>query len=78
MIDLIARKHGFDESTISTKYLDLLKSREGGKLSEIWIPFRERAEKNGLPSRMFKCTLTAFLSAFPTLEQNVVAKRKSL
>ena len=28
MIDLIARKHGFDESTISTKYMDLLKSRE--------------------------------------------------
>ena len=28
VIDLIARKHGFDESTISAKYLDILKSRE--------------------------------------------------
>jgi len=28
VIDLIARKHGFDESIISAKYMDLLKSRE--------------------------------------------------
>ena len=28
VFDLIARNHGFDESTVSKKYLDLLKSRE--------------------------------------------------
>ena len=28
VFDAIARKHGFDETTISTRYLDILSSRE--------------------------------------------------
>ena len=78
MIDLIARKHGFDESTISAKYLDLLESRERvGSSQRYGYLFENEKKKMWIAEPHVQMYLDSISKLLPTLEQNVVAKRKS-
>ena len=79
VIDLIARKHGFDESTISAKYLDILKSRERvGSSQRYGYLFEDEKTKMWIAEPHVQMYLDSISKVLPTLEQNVVAKRKSL
>lgn len=79
VIDLIARKHGFDESTISAKYLDLLESRERvGSSQRYGYLFENEKKKMWIAEPHVQMYLDSISKLLPTLEQNVVAKRKSL
>jgi len=78
VVDLIARKHGFDESTISTKYLDLLKSRERvGSSQRYGYLFENEKKKMWIAEPHVQMYLDSISKVLPTLEQNVIAKRKS-
>lgn len=78
VIDLIARKHGFDESTISTKYMDLLKSRERvGSSQRYGYLFEDEKKKMWIAEPHVQMYLDSISKVLPTLEQNVIAKRKS-
>jgi asparagine synthase (glutamine-hydrolysing) len=81
VIDLIARKHGFDESTISAKYLDVLKSRERiGSSQRYGYLFENEEKKMWIAEPHVQMYLDSISKVLlpTTLEQNVVAKRKSL
>jgi asparagine synthase (glutamine-hydrolysing) len=79
VIDLIARKHGFDESTISAKYLDLLESRERvGSSQRYGYLFENEKKKMWIAEPHVKMYLDSISKLLPALEQNVVAKRKPL
>lgn len=79
VIDLIARKHGFDESTISAKYLDVLKSRERiGSSQRYGYLFEDEKKKMWIAEPHVQMYLDSICKVLPTLEQNVVAKRKFL
>jgi asparagine synthase (glutamine-hydrolysing) len=81
VIDLIARKHGFDESTISAKYLDVLKSRERiGSSQRYGYLFENETKKMWIAEPHVQMYLDSISKVLlpTTLEQNVVAKRKSL
>ena len=79
MIDLIARKHGFDESTISAKYLDLLESRERvGSSQRYGYLFENEKKKMWIAEPHVQMYLDSLSKLLPALEQNVVAKRKPL
>jgi len=79
VIDLIARKHGFDESTISAKYLDLLESRERvGSSQRYGYLFENEKKKMWIAEPHVQMYLDSLSKLLPTLEQNVVAKRKPL
>ncbi|MPZ06692.1 MAG: hypothetical protein GEU26_09815 [Nitrososphaeraceae archaeon] len=79
VIDLIARKHGFDESTISAKYLDLLESRERvGSSQRYGYLFENEKKKMWIAEPHVQMYLDSISKLLPALEQNVVAKRKSL
>lgn len=81
VIDLIARKHGFDESTISAKYLDVLKSRERiGSSQRYGYLFENEKKKMWIAEPHVQMYLDSISKVLlpTTLEQNVVAKRKSL
>jgi len=76
---LIARKHGFDESTISAKYLDLLESRERvGSSQRYGYLFENEKKKMWIAEPHVQMYLDSLSKLLPTLEQNVVAKRKPL
>ncbi len=78
VIDMIARKHGFDESTISTRYLDLLKSRERvGSSQRYGYLFEDEKKKMWIAEPHVQMYLDSISKVLPTLEQNVIAKRKS-
>lgn len=78
VIDLIARKHGFDESTISAKYLDLLESRERvGSSQRYGYLFENEKKKMWIAEPHVQMYLDSISKLLPALEQNVVAKRKS-
>jgi asparagine synthase (glutamine-hydrolysing) len=78
VIDLIARKHGFDESTISAKYLDLLESRERvGSSQRYGYLFENEKKKMWIAEPHVQMYLDSLSKLLPALEQNVVAKRKS-
>jgi asparagine synthase (glutamine-hydrolysing) len=78
VIDLIARKHGFDESTISSKYLNLLESRERvGSSQRYGYLFENEKKKMWIAEPHVQMYLDSISKLLPTLEQNVVAKRKS-
>jgi asparagine synthase (glutamine-hydrolysing) len=77
VIDLIARKHGFDESTISAKYLDLLESRERvGSSQRYGYLFENEKKKMWIAEPHVQMYLDSLSKLLPALEQNVVAKRK--
>jgi asparagine synthase (glutamine-hydrolysing) len=79
VIDLIARKHGFDESTISAKYLDLLESRERvGSSQRYGYLFENEKKKMWIAEPHVQMYLDSISKLLPALEQNVVAKRKPL
>ena len=79
VIDLIARKHGFDESTISAKYLDLLESRERvGSSQRYGYLFENEKKKMWIAEPHVQMYLDSLSKLLPALEQNVVAKRKPL
>lgn len=79
VIDLLARKHGYDESTISAKYLDLLKSRERvGSSQRYGYLFENEKKKMWIAEPHVQMYLDSISKILPTLEQNVIAKRKSL
>jgi asparagine synthase (glutamine-hydrolysing) len=79
VIDLIARKHGFDESTVSTRYLDLLKSREKvGSSQRYGYLFENEKKKMWIAEPHVQMYLDSISRVLPTIEQNVITKRKSL
>lgn len=79
VIDLIARNHGFDESTISAKYLDLLESRERvGSSQRYGYLFENEKKKMWIAEPHVQMYLDSISKLLPALEQNVVAKRKPL
>jgi asparagine synthase (glutamine-hydrolysing) len=79
VIDLIARKHGFDESTISAKYLDLLESRERvGSSQRYGYLFENEKKKMWIAEPHVQMYLDSISKLLPALEQNIVAKRKPL
>lgn len=54
IFDTIARKHGFDEFTISRRYLDVIQAREKIGSSQRYGYLFEN-EKCGLQNPMYKC-----------------------
>ena len=79
VIDLIARKHGYDESTISSKYLDLLKARERvGSSQRYGYLFENEKKQMWIAEPHVQMYLDSISKILPTIEQNVVAKRKPL
>jgi hypothetical protein len=75
VIDLIARKHGFDESTISTKYMDLLKSRERvGSSQRYGYLFEDEKKKMWIAEPHVQMYLDSISKRLPALEQSIVAK----
>lgn len=79
VIDLIARNHGFDESTISAKYLDILESRERvGSSQRYGYLFENEKKKMWIAEPHVQMYLDSISKLLPALEQNVVAKRKPL
>ena len=78
VFDLIARKHGFDESTVSKKYLDLLESRERvGSSQRYGYLFENEKKKMWIAEPHVQMYLDSISKTLPALEQNVITKRKS-
>ena len=73
IFDAIARKHGFDESTISKSYLDVLRSREKIGSSQRYGYLFEN-EKMWIAEPHVQMYLDSISKALPTFEQNVIAK----
>jgi asparagine synthase (glutamine-hydrolysing) len=73
VIDTIARRHGFDESTISNKYLDVLRLRERIGSSQRYGYLFEN-EKMWIAEPHVQMYLDSIAKSLPTFEQNVVAK----
>jgi asparagine synthase (glutamine-hydrolysing) len=77
VIDMIARKHGFDESTVSKKYLDLLESRERvGSSQRYGYLFENEKRKMWIAEPHVQMYLDSISKALPTLEQNVITPKK--
>lgn len=69
VIDLIARKHGFDESTISAKYLDVLKSRERiGSSQRYGYLFENEKKKMWIAEPHVQMYLDSISKVLPALE----------
>ena len=73
IFDMIARKHGFDESTISKKYLDVLQGREKVGSSQRYGYLFEN-EKMWIAEPHVQMYLDSISKVLPTLEQNLLAK----
>jgi asparagine synthase (glutamine-hydrolysing) len=73
VVDAIARKHGFDESTISNRYLDVLRSREKIGSSQRYGYLFEN-EKMWIAEPHVQMYLDSISKTLPTFEQNVLAK----
>jgi asparagine synthase (glutamine-hydrolysing) len=73
VVDAIARKHGFDESTISNRYLDVLRSREKIGSSQRYGYLFEN-EKMWIAEPHVQMYLDSISKMLPTFEQNVLAK----
>jgi asparagine synthase (glutamine-hydrolysing) len=70
VFDAIARKHGFDETTISTRYLDILGSREKIGSSQRYGYLFEN-EKMWIAEPHVQLYLDSISKILPTFEQNV-------
>src|ERR671919_342505 len=78
MLDIfsaIARKHGFDESTISKQYLNVLQSREKIGSSQRYGYLFEN-EKMWIAEPHVQMYLDSISKTLPTLEENLVANRR--
>ena len=73
IFDTIARKHGFDESTISKKYLDVLQTREKVGSSQRYGYLFEN-EKMWIAEPHVQMYLDSISKTLPTFEQNLMAK----
>jgi asparagine synthase (glutamine-hydrolysing) len=73
VFDIVARKHGFDESTISTKYLDILRAREKIGSSQRYGYLFEN-ERMWIAEPHVQMYLDSISKALPTFEKNVIAK----
>jgi asparagine synthase (glutamine-hydrolysing) len=73
IFDMIARKHGFDESTISKKYLDVLQGREKVGSSQRYGYLFEN-EKMWIAEPHVQMYLDSVSKVLPTFEQNLLAK----
>jgi asparagine synthase (glutamine-hydrolysing) len=73
VVDAIARKHGFDESTISNRYLDVLRSREKIGSSQRYGYLFEN-EKMWIAEPHVQMYFDSISKTLPTFEQNLVAK----
>jgi asparagine synthase (glutamine-hydrolysing) len=73
IFDTIARKHGFDESTISKKYLDVLQTREKMGSSQRYGYLFEN-EKMWIAEPHVQMYLDSISKTLPTFEQNLIAK----
>jgi asparagine synthase (glutamine-hydrolysing) len=73
VFDSIARKHGFDESTMSTRYLDILRSREKIGSSQRYGYLFEN-EKMWIAEPHVQMYLDSISRTVSTFEQNVIAK----
>ena len=73
IFDIIARKHGFDESTISKKYLDVLQTREKMGSSQRYGYLFEN-EKMWIAEPHVQMYLDSISKILPTFEQNLLAK----
>jgi asparagine synthase (glutamine-hydrolysing) len=73
IFDSIARKHGFDESTLSSRYLEVLGSRERiGSSQRYGYLFGD--EKMWIAEPHVQMYLDSISKSLPTFEQNVMAK----
>jgi asparagine synthase (glutamine-hydrolysing) len=78
VFDFIARKHGFDESTVSKKYLDLLESRERvGSSQRYGYLFENEKKKMWIAEPHVQMYLDSISKTLPALEQNIITKQKS-
>ena len=73
IFDTIARKHGFDEATISKKYLDVLQTREKMGSSQRYGYLFEN-EKMWIAEPHVQMYLDSISKTLPTFEQNLMAK----
>jgi asparagine synthase (glutamine-hydrolysing) len=73
IFDTIARKHGFDESTISKRYLDVLQTREKMGSSQRYGYLFEN-EKMWIAEPHVQMYLDSISKTLPTFEQNLMAK----
>ena len=73
IFDTIARKHGFDESTICKKYLDVLQTREKMGSSQRYGYLFEN-EKMWIAEPHVQMYLDSISKTLPTFEQNLMAK----
>ncbi len=73
VVDAIARKHGFDESTISNRYLDVLRAREKIGSSQRYGYLFEN-EKMWIAEPHVQMYFDSISKTLPTFEQNVLAK----
>jgi len=74
VFDAIARKHGFDETTISPRYLDILSSREKIGSSQRYGYLFEN-EKMWIAELHVQMYLDSISKILPTFEQNVMANQ---
>jgi asparagine synthase (glutamine-hydrolysing) len=72
IFDIIARKHGFDESTISKNYLQVLQSREKIGSSQRYGYLFEN-EKMWIAEPHVQMYLDSISNILPTFEQNLLA-----
>jgi asparagine synthase (glutamine-hydrolysing) len=73
IFDTIARKHGFDEFTISKKYLDVLQTREKIGSSQRYGYLFEN-EKMWIAEPHVQMYLDSISKTLPTFEQNLMAR----
>jgi asparagine synthase (glutamine-hydrolysing) len=73
IFDTIARKHGFDESTISKNYLEILQAREKIGSSQRYGYLFEN-EKMWIAEPHVQMYLDSISKILPTFEQNLLAK----
>jgi asparagine synthase (glutamine-hydrolysing) len=73
VVDAIARKHGFDESTISNRYFDVLRSREKIGSSQRYGYLFEN-EKMWIAEPHVQMYFDSISKTLPMFEQNLVAK----
>src|SRR5215831_7597480 len=76
IFDSIAKNHGFDESTVSRGYLEVLKHREKIGSSQRYGYLFEN-EKMWIAEPHVQMYLDSLSRALPTLEQNILTKVKS-
>ena len=77
VFDSIARKHGFDESAISKQYLEILTSREKiGSSQRYGYLFENKNERMWIVEPYVQMYLDSISKTLPTIEQNIITKKR--